>query len=158
GLDEDLLDEIADVRATGLTFAPEAGTQRMRDVVNKNISEQDILTTAERVFWRGWQKMKFYFMIGLPTETDADVDGSAELARTSLEIGQRVQPKSRNRLNITVSVSSHVPKPHTPFQWAAMDSMESIDRKQTRLAELCRRHRLTFRRHDLRVSHVEGIF
>jgi radical SAM-linked protein len=158
GLDEDLLDEIADVRATGLTFAPEAGTQRMRDVVNKNISEADILTTAERVFSRGWQKMKFYFMIGLPTETDEDVRGIAELARQSLDIGRRVQPQHNGRLVVTVSVSSHVPKPHTPFQWAAMDSMQSIERKQSILAELCRRHRLNFRRHDLRVSHVEGIF
>jgi radical SAM family uncharacterized protein/radical SAM-linked protein len=158
GLDEDLLDEIADVRATGLTFAPEAGTQRMRDVVNKNITEQDILTTAERVFSRGWQKMKFYFMVGLPTETDDDVRGIAELGRTSLEIGRRLQPQHRNRLNVTVSVSSHVPKPHTPFQWAAMDSMQSIERKQAILSELCRRYRLNFRRHDMRVSHIEGIF
>jgi radical SAM family uncharacterized protein/radical SAM-linked protein len=158
GLDEDLLDEIADVRATGLTFAPEAGTQRMRDVVNKNISEEDILATSERVFSRGWQKMKFYFMIGLPGETDEDVAGIAEIARKALDIGRRAQPQNQGRLNVNVSVSSHVPKPHTPFQWAAMDEMSAIDRKQQLLAELCRRNRLNFRRHDMRVSHVEGIF
>jgi radical SAM family uncharacterized protein/radical SAM-linked protein len=153
GLDEDLLDEMASVRATGLTFAPEAGTQRMRDVVNKNIDEDDIFATCHRVFERGWKRVKLYFMIGLPTETDEDVAGIAEMGRQALDIGRGYQ---RN-VQVTVSVSSHVPKPHTPFQWAAMDALEEIDRKQGILWHLARRYGLNFRKHDMRVSHLEGI-
>lgn len=153
GLDEDLLDEIQSVRATGLTFAPEAGTQRMRDVINKNISEDDILTTCHRVFSRGWTRMKFYFIIGLPTETDDDVRGIAELGRRALRIGHSY----RRNINVTVSVSSHVPKPHTPFQWAAMDTLEAIDRKQNILLDLSREYGFKFRRHDMHVSWLEGI-
>lgn len=154
GLDEDLLDEIQSVKATGLTFAPEAGSQRMRDVINKNISEDDILTTCHRVFSRGWNRMKLYFIIGLPTEEDEDVIGIAELGKQALEIGKSYQ----RGVNVTVSVSSHVPKPHTPFQWAAMDSVETIDRKQNILLDLSREYGFKFRRHDMHVSWLEGIF
>ncbi|TVR04044.1 MAG: TIGR03960 family B12-binding radical SAM protein [Deltaproteobacteria bacterium] len=153
GLDDDLLDEIATVKATGLTFAPEAGTQRMRDVINKNITEDDILTTCHRVFSKGWNRMKLYFMIGLPTETDEDVEGIAKMGLQALEVG-----KSYHRApKVTVSISSHVPKPHTPFQWAAMDSMEEIRRKQEIVFQLCRRWGLQLRKHEMRVSHLEGI-
>ncbi len=154
GLDEDLLDEISSVRATGLTFAPEAGTQRMRDVINKNISHDDIIQTAHRVFSRGWRRMKLYFMIGLPTEDDEDVVGIMELGREMKEIGRSYH---RGKAGVTVSVSSHVPKPHTPFQWAAMDSLAEIERKQELLFTLARRYRLEFRRHDPRTSWLEGI-
>ncbi len=154
GLDEDLLDEISSVRATGLTFAPEAGTQRMRDVINKNITEDDIFQTAHRVFSRGWQRMKLYFMIGLPTEEDEDVVGIMEMGHTMKSIGREYH---RSRTGVTVSVSSHVPKPHTPFQWVAMDSMEEIARKQEILWGLSRRYKLEFRRHDPRASMLEGI-
>ena len=153
GLDEDLLDEIQSVKATGLTFAPEAGTQRMRDVINKNISEEDIFTTCHRVFSRGWSKMKLYFIIGLPTETDDDVVGIAEMGRQALEIGRGYS----RAVNVTVSVSSHVPKPHTPFQWAQMDRLGDIERKQLILLDLSRRYGFRFRRHDMDVSHLEGI-
>jgi len=155
GLDEDLFDEIRSVRATGLTFAPEAGTQRMRDVVNKNISEEDLSRTAHRVFQRGWRRMKLYFMIGLPTETDEDVDGIMETGRRMKAIGAEYH--NARAVGITVSVSSHVPKPHTPFQWCAMDTVEEIERKQDRLHRSARRHRLEFRRHDPRVSYLECI-
>jgi len=154
GLDEDLLDEISSVRATGLTFAPEAGTQRMRDVINKNISHDDIIQTAHRVFSRGWRRMKLYFMIGLPTETDEDVVEIMELAREMKEIGRGYHG---GRAGVTVSVSSHVPKPHTPFQWVAMDSIEEIARKQELLFGLARKYRLELRRHDPRTSLLEGI-
>ena len=154
GLDEDLLDDIASVKATGLTFAPEAGTQRMRDVVNKNITEEDIYTTCHRVFSRGWNKIKLYFMIGLPTETDEDVVGIAAMGRQAREIGRQ---HVKGKVNVTVSVSSHVPKPHTPFQWCAQDSMEEIKRKQTLLAGESKRGSFSLRTHDLRVSHLEGI-
>ena len=153
GLSEELLDEIASVKATGLTFAPEAGTQRLRDVINKNVSEADVLATCERVFSRGWSKMKLYFILGLPTETDEDLDGIAAMGRQAVRIGRR----HHRAVTVTVSVSSHVPKPHTPFQWCAMDSLEEIERKQERLRQAARVHGFRFRRHDLRVSHVEAI-
>ncbi len=153
GLDEDLLDEIASVKATGLTFAPEAGTQRMRDVVNKNITEEDIYTTCHRVFSRGWNRIKLYFMIGQPTEEDQDVIGIAEMGRQALAIGREYQKK----VHVTVSVSSHVPKPHTPFQWCAMDTMEEIDRKQNLLLSYARRWRFNLRKHDVRVSRLECV-
>ena len=153
GLDEDLLEEIASIKATGLTFAPEAGTQRMRDVVNKNITEDDIYTTCHRVFSRGWNRVKLYFMIGQPTEEDEDVIGIAEMGRQARRIGRDYQ----RHVNVTVSVSSHVPKPHTPFQWCAMDTVEEIDRKQQLLGDYARRWRFKLRRHDARVSHLEGI-
>ncbi len=155
GLDEGLLDEIAGVRATGLTFAPEAGTQRLRDVINKNITDLDILQSAERVFSRGWQRIKLYFMIGLPTETEADVEGILDLAEECFRVGRKHHRPGR--LKVTVSVSSHVAKPHTPFQWAAMDSMELLLEKQALLRDGCRRARLQFRSHDVRVSYVEAL-
>ena len=154
GLDEDLLDEIATVKATGLTFAPEAGTQRMRDVVNKNITEEDIFTTCHRVFARGWSKIKLYFMIGLPTETDEDVMGIAAMGKQARDIGRKYHKRNTN---VTVSVSSHVPKPHTPFQWCAQDAMEDIARKQGMLQSAARQSGFKLRTHDLRVSHLEGI-
>ena len=153
GLNEQTLDDIASVKATGLTFAPEAGTQRMRDVINKNISEEDIFQTCERVFRKGWKKVKLYFIIGLPTEEDDDVIGIARMGRQALEMGRQHQ----RGVNVTVSVSSHVPKPHTPFQWAAMDSMEEIERKQQILLDLSKAWGYKFRRHDMQVSHLEGI-
>ena len=154
GVDEDTLDEIASVRATGLTFAPEAGTQRMRDVVNKNVREEDIERTAHRIFSRGWDRMKMYFMIGLPTETDEDVVGIMELGARMKDIGRHYHGK---RAAITVSVSSHVPKPHTPFQWVAMDAVDVIERKQDLLLGLSRRFYLEFRRHDPRTSFLECV-
>ncbi len=154
GLDEDLLDDIASVKATGLTFAPEAGTQRMRDVVNKNITEDDIFTTCHRVFSRGWNRIKLYFMIGLPSETDEDVQGIAAMGGQAVQIGQQYH---RKKVAVTVSVSSHVPKPHTPFQWCAQDTMDEIERKQSLLRRDARRLGYTLKTHDHRVSHLEGI-
>src|SRR3990172_5297514 len=154
GLDEDLLDDLASVKATGLTFAPEAGTQRMRDVVNKNITEDDIFTTCHRVFSRGWNRIKLYFMIGLPSEQDEDVQGIAAMGGQAVEIGQQYH---RKKVTVTVSVSSHVPKPHTPFQWCSQDAMEEIERKQSILRGSARRLGFTLKPHDHRVSHLEGI-
>ncbi len=155
GLDEDLLDEISTVKTTGLTFAPEAGTQRMRDVVNKNITEADIQKTAHNVFSRGWTKMKFYFMIGLPTETDEDVAGIIYTAAEARDIGARYH--HRSKVQVTASASCHVPKPHTPFQWAAMDDIETLNRKQGILRELGRQHRISTKWHNWRESYIEGI-
>jgi radical SAM family uncharacterized protein/radical SAM-linked protein len=154
GLNEDLLGEMASVRAGGLTFAPEAGTQRMRDVVAKNVTEADIIESAERVFGRGFSRMKLYFMIGLPTELDEDVAGIIDTAARVQETGRR-----RHRgAQVTASVSTHVPKPHTPFQWAAMDDEQAITRKQELLATLARARRVTLKMHENHASHIEGIF
>lgn len=155
GLSEDLLDELRKVRATGLTFAPEAGTQRLRDVINKNVTDEQLMLTAQRVFSRGWDRMKLYFIAGLPTETDEDLAGIIDTGRRALEVGRRV---SRKRIAVTVSVSVHVPKPHTPFQWCAMDSLTEIRRKQDLLRQLARPVRgLELRLHDSTGSLLEGI-
>lgn len=154
GLSPEILDEMSSVRATGLTFAPEAGTQRMRDVINKNITEEDISRSAENVFSRGWSRMKLYFMIGLPTETDEDVAGIIETAIRLRKIGRRI----RRDAEVTVSVSNHVPKPHTPFQWCQQDSLADLGRKQQLLRELARRERIDFKYHEKQMSWLEGLF
>ncbi len=154
GLDNRILDKLAEVKNTSLTFAPEAGSQRMRDVINKNISEEDLLKTAENVFSRGWSKMKLYFMIGLPTEEDEDVvaimETAAKARKKAMECGVR-------NPTVTVSVSSFVPKPHTPFQWSNMITLSEIERKQNLLKEHADKHRLNFRKHFSKISALEGI-
>jgi len=154
GLNDDLLAEMATMRAGGLTFAPEAGTQRMRDVITKNVTEDDIIESAHRVFSRGFSRMKLYFMIGLPTETDEDVRGIVETAARVQAIGRRYQSGAV----VTASVSTHVPKPHTPFQWAAMDVEAETARKQALLAEEARRRRVDLKMHENQQSHLEAIF
>ena len=144
---------MSSVRATGLTFAPEAGTQRMRDVINKNVTEEDIAASAEKIFARGWSRMKCYFMIGLPTETDEDVAGIAQTGGRLKRLGREI----RKDADVTVSVSSHVPKPHTPFQWCAMDSIAELVRKQKLLRDVAHGERVTLKYHDAGISHVEGI-
>jgi radical SAM family uncharacterized protein/radical SAM-linked protein len=156
GLNEDLLDELALTRISGLTFAPEAGTQRMRDVVNKNVTEAHIEESSRRVFARGWHRLKLYFMIGLPTEEDDDVRGTVETGLRMLKIGRGLVG---NRAEVTVSVSSHVPKPHTPFQWCAQNPLDEIQRKQAILRHTAGRERgLRLKHHDSGVSFIEGVF
>jgi radical SAM family uncharacterized protein/radical SAM-linked protein len=154
GLNDDLLAEMATMRAGGLTFAPEAGSQRMRDVITKNVTEDDIIESAHRVFSRGFHRMKLYFMIGLPTETDDDVRGIVETAARVQAIGRRYQSGAA----VTASVSTHVPKPHTPFQWAAMDSESETARKQGLLAQSAQRLRVDLKMHENLQSHLEAIF
>ncbi|HKY35944.1 MAG TPA: TIGR03960 family B12-binding radical SAM protein [Polyangiaceae bacterium] len=154
GLAEDLLDDMRKVRASGLTFAPEAGTQRMRDVINKNVTEAQLLETAERTFSRGFDRMKLYFIIGLPTEEDEDVLGIAAVGKNALQVGKRVG----GRPKVTVSVSTHVPKPHTPLQWCAQDSLAQTQRKQQMLRHAVKQVRgLELRTHDSETSILEGI-
>jgi radical SAM family uncharacterized protein/radical SAM-linked protein len=157
GLEPEVLDEIKRVRATGLTFAPEAGSQRMRDVVNKNVTEDQLHETAERVFSRGWAKMKLYFMIGLPTETDEDVRGIVETGIRTAQVGRKA---SRGRpAEVNVSVSTHVPKPHTPFQWCAMDLLDEVARKQRILRDAVRGHKaVKLKVHEANASVLEGIY
>ncbi|HVV81534.1 MAG TPA: TIGR03960 family B12-binding radical SAM protein, partial [Kofleriaceae bacterium] len=154
GLPDEILDELAQTRISGLTFAPEAGSQRMRDVVNKNITEQHIEDSARKVFERGWHRVKLYFMIGLPTEEDEDVRAIVETGERMLAIGQRLSP---NKAEVTVSCSSHVPKPHTPLQWAAQDPLDEIRRKQQLLRGSLRHRALRLKVHDAGISWVEGV-
>ncbi len=125
------LEKMQSVRKAGLTFAPEAGTQRMRDVINKNVTEEDLLRACSDAFQAGWTGVKLYFMIGLPTETDEDVLGIAELAKKVSRLFYSMPKEKRGKgLRLTVSVSTFVPKPHTAFQWCAQNDPEEIRRKQ----------------------------
>jgi radical SAM family uncharacterized protein/radical SAM-linked protein len=155
GLSEDVLDDMKRQRAGGLTFAPEAGSQRMRDVVNKNVTDAQLMETAERVFSRGWSKMKLYFMIGLPTEEDEDVRDIVRTGARAFDVSRRVRKDKRGR--VTVSVSTHVPKPHTPFQWCAMDSHDEIRRKQTVLLDEASKTRVQLKMHNSDGSWLEGM-
>ncbi|RYZ57684.1 MAG: radical SAM protein, partial [Proteobacteria bacterium] len=160
GLEENVLDDLQRVRASGVTFAPEAGSQRMRDVVNKNVTEEQLQATAERVFSRGWNAMKLYFMIGLPTEEEEDVREIVRVGRRARETGRRVK-KERFKAgppSVTVSVSTHVPKPHTPFQWCAMDAEPTVREKQGWLKDEARSAKITLKMHDSRTSWLEGVF
>jgi len=154
GLDERILDKLAEVKNTSLTFAPEAGSQRMRDVINKNISEEDLLKTAENVFSRGWSKMKLYFMIGLPTEEDEDV---VAIMETAAKARRKASDCGVRNPTVTVSVSSFVPKPHTPFQWSSMITLSEIERKQNLLKDHAEKYKLNFRKHFSKISALEGI-
>lgn len=155
GLDNRVLDKLAEVRNTSLTFAPEAGTERMRKVINKNVTDADMMNTAKEVFSRGWKKMKLYFMIGLPTEEDEDVVGIMETGLRAKQVAQK-ECGVRNP-NVTVSVSSFVPKPHTPFQWAPMITLDEIIRKQNLLKDHAVKFGLSFRKHYSKISHLEGV-
>jgi len=154
GLSEDVLDELAETGGVGLTFAPEAGTQRMRDVVNKNVTEEQLMETARRVFSRGWSKMKLYFMIGLPTETDEDVLGIVQTGARARAVGRSLGQRGAQ---VTCSASTHVPKPHTPFQWCAMDDRETVKRKQQLLRDEARRTGVDLKMHASDGSFLEGV-
>ncbi len=160
GLEENVLDDMQRVRASGVTFAPEAGSQRMRDVINKNVTEEQLMQTAERIFSRGWTSMKLYFMIGLPTEDESDVREIARVGGRARDIGKRVKRdlKAGGPPKVTVSVSTHVPKPHTPFQWCAMDVPESVYQKQKWLREEARAAGVELKTHDCDTSWLEGVF
>ncbi|MCL6610516.1 MAG: TIGR03960 family B12-binding radical SAM protein [Peptococcaceae bacterium] len=152
----DLAREVQRVRRSSLTFAPEAGTQRLRDVINKGVTEKDLVEAVSAAFGAGWQAVKLYFMIGLPAETREDLDGIAGLARLVLKKGEEAGV-GRGRLRVTVSVSSFVPKSHTPFQWEPMNTLEEIRDKQKYLKGLLKDKRVSFKWHDPEVSFLEGV-
>ncbi|MDO4518409.1 MAG: TIGR03960 family B12-binding radical SAM protein, partial [Bacillota bacterium] len=130
-----VLDEIQGYRKSGLTFAPEAGTQRLRDVINKNITEDDIYSATRQAVQLGWEHIKLYFMIGLPTETYEDLDGIAEIAKNIMDINYEIRGRKGGRFRVTVSVSNFVPKPHTPFQWERQDRPEEFIEKHNYLSQ-----------------------
>ena len=145
--------EIESVRKTGLTFAPEAGTQRLRDTINKNVTEEDLLEAVDAAASSGWRKIKLYFMIGLPTETDEDVLAIAGLVNKVLGVAR----KRGKPLAINVGVSSFVPKPHTPFQWRAQDSVEELRRKIGILQDSLRNRSVSLSWHDTEMSELEAV-
>jgi radical SAM family uncharacterized protein len=150
-----LADELArNGRRTGLTFAPEAGSERMRKVINKMVDEADMLRTAETAFANGWRHIKLYFMVGLPTETDEDVLAIADLGLKVLALGKQYGRKNK----VTVSVGGFVPKPHTPFQWAAQDPPEELQRKLDLIkARVASDRNLNLRYHDPKPGVLEGL-
>ncbi len=156
---DELKEKLSLVRRSGLTFAAEAGTQRMRDVINKNISEEEILSTCRKAFVGGWTAVKLYFMIGLPTETDDDVIGINQLSQKVVNefYNNPDKPKGKG-CTVSAGVSSFVPKPCTPFQWAPMDTKEELKRKQQLLLETCTTKKITFRFHDTELTFLEGVF
>jgi radical SAM family uncharacterized protein len=155
-ISEETLRRIGSGRKSGLTFAPEAGTQRLRDVIHKNITEEHIMSGVEKAITIGWTHVKFYFMVGLPTETYEDLDGIVELAAAVMRRARSLQEKGNRNFNLTVSVSNFVPKPHTPFQWAEGDSEETLRKKNFYLKDRIKRLKgVHFQFHDTRASHVE---
>ena len=146
---------IAGTRKTGFTLAPEAGTERLRRVINKPVSDLDLMEAAETIFSNGWNVLKLYFMIGLPTETDEDLDGIIRLGNELLARGKRV---SKRHVQINISVSTYVPKPHTPFQWFGQAPLDEIRRKQAYLSKALRKRGINLKLHDPETSLLEAAF
>ncbi len=152
---EDLMALMGKIRHTGLTLAPEAGTQRLRDVINKGVTEEELLDHTDKAFRLGWQQVKLYFMIGLPTEQPEDLDGILDLC---LKVARSAGPRAK-RLQITAAVSPFVPKPHTPFQWERQISMAEIEERIGYLRSIFRPHRkLKLKWHHSHMTFLEGVF
>lgn len=153
----DLAKEVQRVRRSSLTFAPEAGSQRMRDVINKGVTEENLLDAVTASFSAGWHAVKLYFMIGLPGELEEDLDGIAELAVKVLQAGLQCRV-AKGRLKVTVSASSFVPKSHTAFQWEPQDTLGELKRKQFYLKEkLKKEKKIAFNWHDPETSFLEAV-
>ncbi len=153
----DTLQQTGQVRKTSLTFAPEAATQRLRDVINKGVTEGDLLRAVRDAFEGGWSSIKLYAMIGLPTESEEDLDGMADLARKVLRVYHETkrQPGQKG-VSVTISAASFVPKPHTPFQWCPQDGLTALMDKQKYLKRALRIPGVTFNWHDAQLSHMEA--
>ena len=154
----ELMRKISGVRSSGLTFAPEAGTQRLRDAINKNLYEKDLLNAVHLAFEGGKSQVKLYFMNGLPTETYEDIEGISSLASLVVDEYYRTEGRPHRPVTVTVSVSCFVPKPHTPFQWEGQDSLESLRDKQIFLAEKITDRKIRYNWHEAKVSRLEAVF
>ncbi len=156
---EELMEELKKVRKSGLTFAPEAGTQRLRDAINKNVTEEEVLSTCAQAFRGGWTAVKLYFMMGLPTETLEDIAGIAELAQKVVNEFYKNPDKPKGKgVTVSISVASFVPKPFTPFQWEPQDTMEQLVEKQKFLMENVHTHKIQVSWHQSQTSFLEGVF
>lgn len=155
----DLMKRIQKVRKSGLTFAPEAGTQRLRDIINKNVTEDQLLNTVAIAFANGWSTVKLYFMIGLPLETIEDVLGISDLASKVVDVFNNTEFKGKRKaLKVTVSTSTFVPKPFTPFQWDAQNFEEDVIGKQNSLKQSIKRKQIVYNWHESKVSFLEAVF
>lgn len=156
---EELMEELKKVRKSGLTFAPEAGTQRLRDAINKNVTEEEVLKTSAQAFRGGWTSVKLYFMMGLPTETLEDIAGIADLAQKVVNEFYKNPDKPKGKgVTVSISVASFVPKPFTPFQWEPQDTMEQLVEKQKHLMENVHTRKIQVSWHQSRTSFLEGVF
>lgn len=154
---KELVERIAAVRKSSLTFAPEAGTQRLRDVINKNVSEEEVLRTCRTAFEGGYSNVKLYFMMGLPTETDEDVAGIIHLAQKVVDMFYHLPDRPKGRgVSVTVSVACFVPKPFTPFEFEPQDTREELRRKQRILLDTVKSKKITVKYHDSPTSFLEA--
>jgi len=149
----DLLEKLGDTRRSGFTFAPEAATEKMRDIINKYVPDEQVLETARDVYSRGWRTIKFYFMMGHPEETLEDVEAIVDLCSRTLKEGRRVLG---NKATLNVGVSTFIPKPHTPFQWVPQDTREQVEKKQRLLKDELRRGGMHLRWNDYDGTEFEG--
>ena len=155
---EELLEKIKHIRKSGLTFAPEAGTQRLRDVINKNVTEEEILETCKTAFEGGYTAVKLYFMIGLPTETDEDIIGIANLGQKIVDLYYNLPTKPKGKsVSVSISVSTFVPKPFTPFQFEPQITEEEIRRRQELLKASIKTRKISLSYHDSATSFLEGV-
>lgn len=155
---KELLEKIASVKKSGLTFAPEAGTQRMRDVINKNITEQEVMRTCKTAFEGGYTSVKLYFMLGLPTETKEDIKGIADLAQKVVDLFYETPNRAKGKsVSVTLSTACFVPKPFTPFQFEPQDTMEEFMQKQAYLKSCIQSNKINYRYHDSPTSVIEAV-
>ena len=155
----ELLENVKKVKKSGLTFAPEAGTQRLRDVINKNVTEEEIMRTCLTAFQGGYTSVKLYFMLGLPTETDEDLIGITALGQKIVNMFYEMPDRPRGKsVNVSISVSTFVPKPFTPFQYEPQDDLAEVERKQKLLVESLTTKKITLSWHDSKTSILEGVF
>ncbi len=159
GFSAELTEKLKKVRRGGLTFAPEAGTQRLRDVINKNVTEEELINTCRTAFDGGWTSVKLYFMIGLPTETLEDVEGIVKMSQIAVDTFYRNPNKPKGKgVQVTSSVSTFVPKPFTPFQWEPQDTIDVIHQKQKHLLGCITSKKITLNYHDASTSFLEAVF
>lgn len=159
GFSTELTDKIKSVRKAGLTFAPEAGSQRLRDVINKNVTREELLKTVGIAFSAGWSKVKLYFMLGLPTESMEDVEGITELCQEVVDAYYSNPNKKKGvSVSVTASAAAFVPKPFTPFQWFGQDSLEMFEEKQRLLRKSITTKKLSVNYHDAKTSLIEAVF
>ena len=152
-----IMQRLQKVRKGGLTFAPEAGSQRLRDAINKNVKEENLLNSCRVAFEGGWNGVKLYFMLGLPTETDEDVVGISEIANEVLHTWREYSPYKNRGVRITVSTSMFIPKPHSPFQWESQVSIEEYMRKVNLLRDSIKARNVTYNWHDAKTSLIEAV-
>lgn len=153
----ELLDRIKSIKKSGLTYAPEGGTQRLRNVINKNVTEDNILDACKITFEKGWNNVKLYFMIGLPTETFDDIDGIIDIANKVVGLYHKINKGKKSKLNVTVSVSTFVPKPFTAFQWVGQDENEVINEKIEYLKKKLTNREISFNWNNFNTSFLEAI-